>query len=72
MDLIVCDHHIGDGIPDAIAVLDPKDGYHLTDYQGCVFKLIQGTPKSWDARFYCIQVSRFGRYFICFKHSTHC
>ena len=51
MDLIVCDHHtVGDGIPDAIAVLDPKRpdcNYPFDGLSGAgvVFKLIQGTLK---------------------------
>ncbi|MCG8374447.1 MAG: single-stranded-DNA-specific exonuclease RecJ [Balneolales bacterium] len=49
MDLIICDHHtVGDEIPDAVAVLDPKrldctypfDGLSGA---GVGFKLIQGT-----------------------------
>ncbi|GAB5410458.1 MAG: single-stranded-DNA-specific exonuclease RecJ [Balneolaceae bacterium] len=51
MELIICDHHtVGDGIPDAVAVLDPKrpdceypfDGLSGA---GVGFKLIQGTLK---------------------------
>jgi len=51
IDLIICDHHtVGDGIPDAVAVLDPKrpdceypfDGLSGA---GVGFKLIQATIK---------------------------
>ncbi len=51
MDLIVCDHHtVGDSIPDAIAVLDPKRldcNYPFDGLSGAGvgFKLIQGTLK---------------------------
>lgn len=51
IDLIICDHHnVGDEIPDAVAVLDPKR--EDCDYPfdglsgaGVGFKLIQGTIK---------------------------
>lgn len=51
MDLIICDHHtVGDGIPDAVAVLDPKRpdcDYPFDGLSGAGvgFKLIQGTLK---------------------------
>jgi single-stranded-DNA-specific exonuclease len=51
IDLIICDHHtVGDSIPEAVAVLDPKR--HDCSYPfdglsgaGVGFKLIQGTIK---------------------------
>lgn len=49
IDLIICDHHtVGDGIPDAIAVLDPKRPDCSYPFEGLSgagvgFKLIQGT-----------------------------
>lgn len=51
MDLIICDHHtVGDGIPDAVAVLDPKRPDCKYPFDGLSgagvgFKLIQGTLK---------------------------
>ena len=51
MDLIICDHHtVGDEIPDALAVLDPKRpdcDYPFDGLSGAGvgFKLIQGTLK---------------------------
>ncbi len=51
MELIICDHHtVGDGIPDAVAVLDPKRpdcSYPFDGLSGAGvgFKLIQGTLK---------------------------
>lgn len=51
MDLIICDHHtVGDGIPDCVAVLDPKRpdcDYPFDGLSGAGvgFKLIQGTLK---------------------------
>ena len=47
MDMIICDHHLPeDGLPDAVAVLDPKredDNYPFDDLSGCGvgFKLVQ-------------------------------
>ncbi len=47
IDMIICDHHLPeDGLPDAIAVLDPKredDNYPFDDLSGCGvgFKLVQ-------------------------------
>ncbi len=47
MDMIICDHHLPeDGLPDAVAVLDPKredDSYPFDDLSGCGvgFKLVQ-------------------------------
>lgn len=47
IDVIVCDHHLPeDGLPDAVAVLDPKredDSYPFDDLSGCGvgFKLVQ-------------------------------
>ena len=51
IDLIICDHHtVGDQLPDAVAVLDPKR--HDCSYPfdglsgaGVGFKLVQGTVK---------------------------
>lgn len=49
IDLIICDHHtVGDEIPDAVAVLDPKRPdcnypYDGLSGAGVGFKLIQGT-----------------------------
>ncbi|MFA5669779.1 MAG: single-stranded-DNA-specific exonuclease RecJ [Balneolaceae bacterium] len=51
IDLIICDHHtVGDEIPDALAVLDPKRpdcNYPFDGLSGAgvAFKLIQGTLK---------------------------
>ncbi|MTI88591.1 MAG: single-stranded-DNA-specific exonuclease RecJ [Balneolaceae bacterium] len=51
IDLIICDHHtVGDSIPDAVAVLDPKRpdcNYPFDGLSGAGvgFKLIQGTLK---------------------------
>lgn len=51
IDLIICDHHtVGDEIPDAVAVLDPKRpdcNYPFDGLSGAGvgFKLIQGTVK---------------------------
>lgn len=48
IDLIICDHHLpGDILPDAFAVLDPKqkdDNYPFKELSGCGvgFKLLQG------------------------------
>ena len=48
IDMIICDHHLPeDGLPEAIAVLDPKredDSYPFDDLSGCGvgFKLVQG------------------------------
>ena len=47
IDMIICDHHLPeDGIPEAVAVLDPKredDSYPFDDLSGCGvgFKLVQ-------------------------------
>lgn len=47
LDVIICDHHLqGDEIPDAVAVLDPKQdscSYPFSELSGCAvgFKLIQ-------------------------------
>lgn len=49
IDLIICDHHnVGDHLPDAVAVLDPKRpdcGYPFDGLSGAGvgFKLVQGT-----------------------------
>lgn len=51
IDMIICDHHnVGDSIPDAVAVLDPKrpDCQYPFDGlsgAGVGFKLVQGTVK---------------------------
>lgn len=51
MELIICDHHtVGDGIPDAVAVLDPKRpdcNYPFDGLSGAGvgFKLVQATLK---------------------------
>ncbi len=51
IDLIICDHHtVGDTIPDAVAVLDPKRpdcGYPFDGLSGAGvgFKLVQGTTQ---------------------------
>ena len=51
IDLIICDHHtVGDEIPDAVAVLDPKRPDCTYPFDGLSgagvgFKLIQGTLK---------------------------
>jgi single-stranded-DNA-specific exonuclease len=51
IDLIICDHHtVGDQIPDAVAVLDPKRpdcSYPFDGLSGAGvgFKLVQGTVK---------------------------
>lgn len=51
LDLIICDHHtVGDEIPDAVAVLDPKRpdcSYPFDGLSGAGvgFKLVQGTTK---------------------------
>lgn len=51
IDLIICDHHtVGDNIPDAVAVLDPKRpdcNYPFDGLSGAGvgFKLVQGTLK---------------------------
>lgn len=48
IDLIICDHHLpGDELPDALAILDPKqpdDAYPFKELSGCGvgFKLLQG------------------------------
>ena len=48
IDMIICDHHLPeDGLPAAVAVLDPKredDSYPFDDLSGCGvgFKLVQG------------------------------
>lgn len=48
IDMIICDHHLPeDGLPQAVAVLDPKrddDNYPFDDLSGCGvgFKLAQG------------------------------
>ena len=48
IDMIICDHHLPeDGLPPAVAVLDPKredDNYPFDDLSGCGvgFKLVQG------------------------------
>jgi single-stranded-DNA-specific exonuclease len=47
MDMIICDHHLpGDTLPDALAILDPKQGdcpYPYKELSGCGvgFKLLQ-------------------------------
>lgn len=51
IDLIICDHHnVGDSIPDAVAVLDPKRKDCEYPFKGLSgagvgFKLVQGTIK---------------------------
>lgn len=51
IDLVICDHHnVGDSIPDAVAVLDPKRkdcNYPFDGLSGAGvgFKLVQGTIK---------------------------
>ncbi|MGM0545662.1 MAG: single-stranded-DNA-specific exonuclease RecJ [Bacteroidota bacterium] len=51
IDVIICDHHnVGDSIPDAVAVLDPKRNdceypFDGLSGAGVGFKLIQGTIK---------------------------
>ena len=51
IDLVICDHHnVGDTIPDAVAVLDPKREDCSYPFEGLSgagvgFKLIQGTIK---------------------------
>ena len=51
IDMIICDHHLPeDGLPGAVAVLDPKrddDHYPFDDLSGCGvgFKLVQGYAK---------------------------
>jgi len=53
LDIIICDHHRpGDTVPDAVAVLDPKQddcNYPFKDLSGAGvgFKLIQAVSKSW-------------------------
>ncbi|MEP4531770.1 MAG: single-stranded-DNA-specific exonuclease RecJ [Cyclobacteriaceae bacterium] len=48
VDVIICDHHLpGEELPDALAILDPKqkdDQYPFKDLSGCGvgFKLLQG------------------------------
>lgn len=54
IDLIICDHHNpGEIIPDAVAVLDPKQKdcpYPYKELSGCGvgFKLVQALCKTWD------------------------
>lgn len=54
LDIIICDHHRpGDELPDAIAVLDPKQAdcpYPFKELSGCGvgFKLIQAIAKQTD------------------------
>ena len=51
LDIIICDHHRpGDTVPDAVAVLDPKQSdcnYPFKDLSGCGvgFKLIQAIAR---------------------------
>lgn len=51
IDLVICDHHnVGETIPDAVAVLDPKRNdceypFEGLSGAGVAFKLIQGTIK---------------------------
>jgi len=51
IDMIICDHHnVGDEIPDAVAVLDPKRNdceypFKGLSGAGVAFKLLQGTIK---------------------------
>jgi len=51
IDMIICDHHnVGDSIPDAVAVLDPKRSdcdypFDGLSGAGVGFKLVQGTIK---------------------------
>jgi len=53
LDIIICDHHRpGDTVPDAVAVLDPKQddcNYPFKDLSGAGvgYKLIQAVSKSW-------------------------
>ena len=53
VDFIICDHHRpGDNIPDAVAVLDPKQkdcNYPYDELSGCGvgFKLVQALCKTW-------------------------
>jgi len=57
LDMIICDHHLpGDSIPDAVAVLDPKQpgcSYPYKDLSGCGvgFKLIQAYSRLNDLPF---------------------
>lgn len=57
IDMIICDHHLPEeGIPDAVAVLDPKredDSYPFDDLSGCGvgFKLVQGYALKHDIPF---------------------
>lgn len=54
IDFIICDHHeVGEELPDAVAVLDPKRGdcdYPYKELSACGvgFKLIQALCQSWD------------------------
>ncbi len=55
MDFIICDHHLpGNDVPDAIAVLDPKQNdcnYPFKELSGCgiAFKLIQGLSQQMES-----------------------
>jgi len=57
IDVIICDHHLPeDGLPAAVAVLDPKredDNYPFDDLSGCGvgFKLVQGYAQKNDIPF---------------------
>jgi len=57
IDMIICDHHLPeDGLPGAVAVLDPKredDSYPFDDLSGCGvgFKLVQGYAQRNDIPF---------------------
>ncbi len=54
IDFIICDHHRpGDKVPDAVAVLDPKQEdchYPFDELSGCGvgFKLVQALCKNWE------------------------
>lgn len=57
IDVIICDHHLPEeGLPAAVAVLDPKredDSYPFDDLSGCGvgFKLVQGYAQKHDIPF---------------------
>jgi len=56
MEVIVCDHHLpGDLLPDAVAVLDPKQNgcaYPFKELSGCgvAFKLLQALNDRWGGK----------------------